>query len=182
MTQTDPFGSDGTGAPTTTSAVQFDVDTLKSAGTGAKVALGGALVTFLAAFMTWATGKVDGGDGELGELFSFKASVSGFKAGDGKLTILMALGVGTLVVLQLVKGWNKGMAIGAIACAAISALIGLSNWADIKGSVGDVPAGLDISVSAGLGLYLTILAGFAMVAGTVMHLRQSKAAPADTTI
>ena len=170
MTQTDPLGNEPQGA-TTAPAVQFDVDTLKQASLGVKVAIGGAAVTFIAAFMTW--GKVNL-PSEL-SVFGVATSASGMDGGDGKLTVLMAIAVGALCVVQLIKGWNKGMAIGAIVCASIATLVGIMNYFDIKDISGDMPAGFDVSVSVGIGLYLTILAGIAMVVGSVLHFKNSSA-------
>ncbi len=166
MTQTDPFGNEPQGAPTAP-AVQFDVDTIKQASLGVKVALGGAAVTFIAAFMTWGSINLPS---EL-EGFGVATSASGMDGGDGKLTVLMAIAVGALCVVQLIKGWNKGMAIGAISCASISTLVGVMNYFDIKDVSGDMPAGFDVSVSVGFGLYLTILAGIAMIVGSVLHFK-----------
>lgn len=176
MTQTDPFGGNEPGAKTAP-ALPFDIDTIKQASLGVKIALGGAAVTFLAAFMSW--GKVNLPSELSG--FGFSTSVSGTDGGDGTLTILFSIAVATLCIIQLVKGWHKGMAIGAIACASLCALIGVMNWFDIKDAASGIPSGYDVSVSVGLGLYLTIFASIAMVAGTVMHFK-GQTEPAAPTV
>ena len=173
MTQTEPFAASD-GSVGTASATQFDLGTLTRAGLGGKIALGGGVVAMLGALMNWATATAS--SKELGVQFS--ASVSGFRAGDGKITFLLAAAVVALLAVQLVKGSRKGLSIAAVVCAALVTLLGLSNWADVKSSLGGIPDGIGISVSVGLGLYLTILAGIAMLAGTVMHLRAL--APAQT--
>ncbi len=166
MTQTDPFGNEpGTpSSPTTATGMQFSADTLKQAGMGTKVALVGAVLTFFGAFLPW--GKVSVPS------LGVSQTASGTDGGDGTITILFAIAVGALCVVQLMKGYNKGMAIGAIVCASITALVGVMNYFDVKDVNGEFGGFDGVKVSVGLGLYLTILAAFAMVAGSVLHLKE----------
>jgi hypothetical protein len=156
MTQTDPFGNEQPGAPTTASGVQFSADTLKQASLGAKLAVGGAVVAFIGYFLPWAKVSSDIG---------FRVTVSGSDA-DAILVLLGALAVGALAVVQLIKGSNKGMAIGATVAAGLALLITLLKWSDLPS--GDVPG---MSVSTGIGLYLCALASVVMCAGTGMELK-----------
>jgi len=156
MTQTDPFGNEQPGAPTTASGVQFSTDTLKQASLGSKLAVGGAVVAFIAYFLPWAKVTSD---------FGFSATASGSDA-DAMLVLLGAIAVGALAVVQLIKGANKGMAIGATCAAGLALLITLLKWSDLPSA--DVAG---VSVSTGIGLYLAVLAGIAMCAGTGMELK-----------
>jgi hypothetical protein len=162
MTQTDPFGNEPQGAPTAP-AVQFNADTLKQASLGTKLAIGGGAAAFIGYFLPWA--KVSSN--------FYSASASGGDA-DAFLVLLGAIAVIALGVVQLIKGANKGMAIGAASAAAIALLITLLKWSDLPSA--DIPG---VSVSTGLGLYLCILAGIAMCAGTGMELKGHLAPKTD---
>jgi hypothetical protein len=160
MTQTDPFGQEHA-APATASGAQFSVDTLKQASLGAKVSLGGAVVTLIAYFLPWA--KVSG--------FGMSESASASDAG-ASLVILGALVVAALVVVQLVKGAHKAMVIGGIVASIITLLKVVLEWTDIKDAAGAADGIEGISVSTGFGLWLALIASAAMVAGSVLSLKE----------
>jgi hypothetical protein len=140
--------------------VQFNADTLKQASLGSKLALGGGLAAFIGYFLPWAKVSSD---------FGVSATLSAGDA-DAILVLLGALAVVALSVVQLIKGSNKGMAIGAMGAAALALLITVLKWSDLPS--GDIPG---VSVSTGIGLYLCILAGIVMCVGAGLELKQQLA-------
>ncbi len=161
MTQTDPFGHEPA-APATATGVQFSADTLKQASLGTKISLGGAVVAFVAYFLPWA--KVSG--------FGVSESASASDAG-ASLVLIGTLAVAVLVVIQLVKGAQRAMAIGAVVGAGLVLLKTVLEWTDIKDASGGIEG---FEVSTGFGLWLALLAAIAMVAGTVLSIKEQQSA------
>jgi hypothetical protein len=117
---------------------------------GRQLALASAAVTVVAAFMPWVT--------------VFVLSVTGFDAGDGKLTALCGLfGAG------LALGWwsrPRAHAVFQLVLGALVLSIGL----------------YDLNDYAASGLYLTILAGGAWVVGSLMLVRRPQAPASPTSV
>lgn len=101
--------------------------------------LGGAVLAVVAAFLTWV--QVDVGPAAAGS-----TGVEGL----GLLTLLLAVGVGVLVVAVDVEWGGIALVAGGVAIA----LVALVEFVDLDGAAGP-----------GIGLYLTILAGL-VVAGS----------------
>ena len=112
---------------------------------GRQLVLASAAVAVVAAFMPWVS--------------VFVLSVTGFDAGDGKLTALCGV-IGAGLAL---RWWSRPRAHGLVqlGLGAVVALIGLN----------------DLNNYAASGLYLTILAGGVWMAGSVMLVRRAQSAP-----
>lgn len=108
-----------------------------------------AVLLILGAFLSWASVSA----GEFGSL-----SVSGFDGSDGKLTVLAGGFMGFLAYRRMnqmpIPQWM--WIVGWIA-AGLSLLLGVYNWFQIDDKVGGELIGID--VSAGIGLYMTIVGG-----------------------
>jgi hypothetical protein len=148
----------------------------------------GALVTFLAAFLTWATVEVTSRAG--GPLVGGGTrSVIGLQ-GDrlGKATLVLA--VASLVLVALLAapasrrwGWIPlACAGGLIAVLAVLDLVSISDASDLRERLAQVPGCVQVvqcsgDRSAGVGVYLTILGGLAVLVGALLHAKLGQRAP-----
>lgn len=143
------------------------------------VAVGG-LLTFLAAFLTWATVELTSRAG--GPLVGGGTrSVSGLE-GDrlGKATIVIAVAVLLLVVLLVTPaarraGWIALAIAGALIIGfALIDLLQISDSSDLRERLAQVPGcsqGIQCTGerSAGIGVYLTLLGGLIVLIGALLH-------------
>jgi hypothetical protein len=143
------------------------------------VAVGG-LLTFLAAFLTWASVEVTSRAG--GPLVGGGTrSVSGLE-GDrlGKATLVIAIAALVLAALLLlptsrVWGWIVLLVAGGlIVVLALLDLIAISDATDLRQRLADVPGcsqGVQCTGerSAGIGVYLTVLGGLVIMVGALLH-------------
>jgi hypothetical protein len=140
----------------------------------------GALLTFLAAFLTWATVELTSRAG--GPLVGGGTrSVIGLQ-GDrlGKATLVLAIAALLLVALLAAPasrpwGWIPLATAGAlIVVLAVVDLISISDASDLRHRLAAVPGCQQVvqcsgDRSAGIGVYLTILGGLAVLAGALLH-------------
>ena len=140
----------------------------------------GTLVTFLAAFLTWASVEVTSRAG--GPLIGGGTrSVSGLE-GDrlGKGTLVLAIAAALLIVLLAAPasrswGWIALLVAGAlIVLLALLDLVSISDASDLRSRLADIPGcGGPVSCtgdrSAGIGVYLTILGGLVIMVGALLH-------------
>jgi hypothetical protein len=140
----------------------------------------GGLLTFLAAFLTWATVEVTSRAG--GPLVGGGTrSVSGLE-GDrlGKATLVIAIAALVLVALLMSPasrswGWAALFVAGAlILVLGLLDLIAIVDASDLRQRLADVP-GCTTRVqctgdrSAGVGVYLTLLGGVVIMVGALLH-------------
>lgn len=128
---------------------------LEDLQTGEKVALGGAVLTLVAAFLPWVSAGF--------------ITVAGIDIDDGILTLLFGLAVGGIV---LVRDWEDIDVIGTGILGALTVLIAGNILTSLNQQFGQASA----TVGAGSGLYLTIVGGIVIVAGAVLGYREGTSA------
>lgn len=116
---------------------------------GEKVAIVGALLTAIGAFLPWVSA---GG----------LVSVSGID-GDGILTLMFAIGVGAIVAF---RDWNRGEKIGIGVLGVLTVLIA----ANVYGNLSET-AGVAIEAEAGGGLHMTLVGGLVLVGAAIQGYR-----------
>jgi hypothetical protein len=132
------------------------------------VLLAGAAAVIVAAFLPWAS--VD----FLGESIS-KAGTDG----DGVITVVFGIAAAVFGFLALGAARRRWHAITALVLAALVVIIAVIDIADIKSRFGDGTSGIDVEVTIGIGLWLTLAGGLAAAVGAVLVLtRTPKAARA----
>ena len=141
-------------------------------------------VGILGAFLPWlslsgaASGFVEAALDAQGE------SLSGIGR-DGNLTIVLAIVAAAMGGIRLAGKAPKGAPITGIVAGVLITLIAIYDIGDV-GSVSDALAQesggglygtmLDLQVSVGIGLWLTLIAGIAVVITSILALRSNKAA------
>ena len=90
--------------------------------------------------------------------------------GDGGITLVLGLIVGGLGIAS--KGRKKGLAIGALVAAALTALIAVIDIADVSSTFDGLA--LDSGVSVGYGLWLVLFASLAAIGAAVKILIDSR--------
>jgi hypothetical protein len=140
----------------------------------------GALLTFLAAFLTWATVEVTSRAG--GPIVGGGTrSVSGLE-GDrlGKATLVLAIAAVLLIVLLLAPasrrwGWWVLLACGLLVIAfAVIDLVSISDSSDLRRRLASIP-GCNGPIqctgdrTAGVGVWLTIAGGVLICVGALLH-------------
>jgi hypothetical protein len=129
---------------------------------GAWVLLVAAIATVLGALLPWARVGVTFGDEGI------SANISGTE-GDGVITLVLGLVLGGMAVLALatrrVATWA---AVVALVAAAIIVAIAIFDIVDVNRTAGDIRPLIDVTVGAGL--WLTLIAGLAGIAGGVLML------------
>ena len=123
--------------------------------------IAGAVVAIVAAFLPWITATA-----------AFVGSVSrNGLDGDGQITIVLGVAAVVLAVVAL-RGHSAPLAALVIVAGlgALIAVIGVIDYVDAKNRIGDLTAEERqlIAISIGVGLYLTIAAGIAVVVGAVL--------------
>ena len=135
--------------------------------------LGGAGLVILGAFLPWVSVSVS----LLGE--SSSHSTNGID-GDGKITLLLAIGALVLTVLKN-PAQAKLFALLALIASSLAALIGIYDATQIGGNSEAKTMmeamGSGFKVSLGIGLYLTILGGAVAAFGSFKRWQSSAAAP-----
>ena len=132
------------------------------------VLLAGAAAVIVGAFLSWASVDFQG------ESIS-KAGTDG----DGVITVVFGIAAAVLGFLALGATRRRWHAITALVLSALVAIIAVIDIADIKSRFGDDTSGLDVEVSIGIGLWLTLAGGLAAAVGAVLVLtRTPKAAKA----
>jgi hypothetical protein len=118
----------------------------------------------------------------LGALLPWVRASAGFitveRAGtdvDGAITLFLGVVLGALALLALVIGSYRarGLALGvaAIVVAALVLLIAIVDIADVNDKAVDIEAGgINIEVTVGSGLWLTLAAGLVGILGGVLLL------------
>ena len=116
------------------------------------ILIGAALLGAISAFLPWATASALG----------ITQSTSGTSANDGIITLIAFIAAGVLAVLG-----NREEAVtenkfkyGIVAAGAAGAAIAIINLIDIN----NTPSIMGVGLSVGIGIYLTILAGAALIA------------------
>ena len=123
--------------------------------------VGGGIVAVLAAFLPWLSASA--GD--------ISVSVSG-TSGDGKLTLMFGLVAIALGAGAFSRGLPPAVGYGVVACGAFIAFIALNVIRSKAGATAEVAA----MVSIGFGVWLTLLAGLAVVAGGILYARNAPTA------
>ncbi len=124
------------------------------------LALGGAGVTAIAAFLPWVTAGVEAGPVDV------SASATGIE-GLGVITLILAV---VVVAAVVALDWDsRGTFVVAVA-GLVVVIVGLGEILDLEGAA-----------SPGIGLYLTVLGGIAaLAAGAWGHRTESTDATAGT--
>jgi len=125
------------------------------------VTLAGALLGFVGAFLPWATASTDFG----------RFDQSGFDGGDGKLTLVGSLAVGVLALCFL-----RRRASYTVPVSIVVGILGLGVFAvgvydahDIQDKINQLSSDdFSISASVGSGVWITILAGIAIMTGAIL--------------
>jgi hypothetical protein len=140
----------------------------------------GALITFFAAFLTWATVDVTSRVGGLPPGGGIPAATGLEGNRLGKATIVLAIAVLLLIALMQLpatrpKAWIVlAVAGGLIMALALLDLVAISSSSDLPDRLAAVPAcsqGIQCTAerSAGIGVYLTILGGLVVLIGALLH-------------
>jgi hypothetical protein len=120
----------------------------------------GATLALLGAFLPWATASA----------VFVSVSKNGID-GDGKLTAVLAVVTGILVLTYLRSASRQAAVLVIVGVlGAIVALVGVADFVDVSSKIGDLTTEEQrlVSISVGIGLYLTIAAGVAIVVGGIM--------------
>jgi len=116
------------------------------------IGIAGCLLAIIGAFLVWAT--VSGGGVEI--------DIKGTDEDkDGTITLILAIIAAAAIWFIAAKPWVIWV---ALAASVLFLLVGLYDTIDIMGT--DVPEG--VSISVGIGLWLTVLGGILATAATVM--------------
>lgn len=90
--------------------------------------------------------------------------------GDGVITLLLALVVGGLVLAKWKAGLSRAGVIASLVLGAIVLAIATYDAIDVASTVEESEL-LEVRASVGIGLWLTLLGGIAMIAGAIWELR-----------
>ncbi|MHB9287735.1 hypothetical protein ACKVMT_11945 [Halobacteriales archaeon Cl-PHB] len=133
--------------------------------TGEKVALGGGVAAVVGAVLPWAS--------FMGQ------SVSGLD-GDGVITLILGIAAAGVIV---VREWGQMDQAGVGVLGLLTLAIGGMAYSDIGSlaSMGGSGSGFSISISPGIGLYLTLLAGILMLAGAALGYSNSQGTGQSTS-
>ena len=135
------------------------------------LALGAAVVAF-GALLPWATVNA-------GFVSVSKAGTDG----DGVFTLLLALVVGGLVFAKWKTGLSRALVIVSLVLGVMVLAIATIDAIDVASTVEEDEL-VEVRASVGIGLWLTLLGGVAMIAGAIWELRSSTPrapTPAATT-
>jgi hypothetical protein len=148
---------------------------------GALTAAIGGLLTFLAAFLTWASVEVTSRAGGPSLVGGGTRTVSGLE-GDrlGKATLVLAIAALLLTALLMApstRSWTwiaLAVAGGLIIALALIDLAAISDASDLRERLASIPGCSQVvqctgDRSAGIGVYLTILGGLAVLVGALLH-------------
>jgi hypothetical protein len=124
------------------------------------VTIAGAVAAVVAAFLPWVTVRA-----------AFLSVSKNGVDGDGRITAVVAVVVGIIAVVNLRTARKSTAALVTIGVlGAIIALIGIVDFVDVKSRIADLTAeeARLVTADVGVGLYLTIAAGVAIVVGAVL--------------
>ena len=123
--------------------------------------IAGAIAAIVAAFLPWISATA---------AFVGSESRNGLD-GDGQITIVLGLAAVVLAAVALRRQPAPLAALVIVAgLGALIAVIGVIDYVDAKNRIGDLTAEERplVAISIGVGLYLTIAAGIAVVVGAVL--------------
>ena len=125
--------------------------------TAEQVGIGGGVLAVIGAFLPWA---------------SFMGmSVNGLD-GDGAITLILGAAAGAVILL---REWEQVDQIGVGVLGLLTLGIGYMDYSDIDSlASGSQTSGLSLSISPGIGLYLTILGGILMLAAAALGYRDAQ--------
>ena len=130
--------------------------------TGEKLTLGGGVLAVLGAFLPWVSAGF--------------ITMTGID-GDGVFTLVFGAIAGGLVVL---RDWESGDVLGVGLLGVLTLLVAGNVFSSTGSQVGS--AAIDFSVSAGIGLYLTLVAGLLMLAGAAYGYRNDESSPQERAV
>jgi hypothetical protein len=119
----------------------------------------GTAVVAVAALLPWATVNA-------GLVSVSKAGTDG----DGVITLVLALVVGGLVLAKWKAGLSRPVVIVSLVLGAIVLAIATYDAIDVGSTVEENEL-VEVRASVGIGLWLTLLGGIAMIAGAIWELR-----------
>lgn len=119
----------------------------------------GTAVVAVAALLPWATVNA-------GFISVTKAGTDG----DGIITLVLALVVGGLLLAKWKAGLSRAVVIVSLVLGAIVLAIGTYDVIDVASTVEENEF-VEVRASVGIGLWLTVLGGIAMLAGAIWELR-----------
>jgi uncharacterized oligopeptide transporter (OPT) family protein len=114
------------------------------------IAIGGALLAIIGAFLAWAT--VTGEAKTILEQAGQSTSVTGWDGDDGVIVVFAAVALAAMAIGLK----ERSRQIGMIAAAGIIVLVCVFNFFDITGE--EIPF-VDGGFSVGIGLYLSLIGG-----------------------
>lgn len=112
---------------------------------------------------------------------------AGISLDDGPLLVIITVAFVALLALHYRRGRRgRGLPIAALVVAAIAALVGFGNIADVGSTSDDLAKVLPVSIDVAIGLYLTALGGALAIAGAAVTIAKAEAKaeneiPAATT-
>jgi hypothetical protein len=124
------------------------------------VTLAGAAATVVGAFLPWVMVRA-----------AFLSVSKNGLDGDGRITAVLGLVVGIIVLVNLRGARNPSAAlVGVGIIGALIALIGVVDFVDVKSRIADLSAeeARLVTADVGVGLYLTIAAGVATAVGAIL--------------
>ncbi len=152
-------------------------------GPGQLLALAGAVLTFLAAFLTWATSDARSTVGSIvGGGTIRRSGLQGGHLGTATLVLsLLAMALVALLARPALRrwGWIALAAAGALtALLAVLDAIASSDKGDLNRQVQAICAPRRVvcttHVSTGSGVWLTLLGGLAILTGAILHHRERR--------
>ncbi len=152
-------------------------------GPGQLLALAGAVLTFLAAFLTWATSDARSTVGSIvGGGTIRRSGLQGGHLGTATLVLsLLAMALVALLARPALRrwGWIALAAAGALtALLAVLDAIASSDKGDLNRQVQAICAPRRVvcttHVSTGPGVWLTLLGGLAILTGAILHHRERR--------
>lgn len=143
-----------------------------AAKTAGWVIAGTALVVVIGSVLPWLS--LSGPDAEAIErqMEAQGEGVGGLDK-DGVLTIVLGLVALLMGVLRGTGRAVKGAAITGIVMGALVTLIGIVDILDVADVADEVAGFVRVDVSAGIGLWLTLLGGIAVLASSIWALRRT---------
>jgi hypothetical protein len=120
----------------------------------------GATLALLGAFLPWATASA-----------AFVSVSKNGIEGDGKLTAVLSVVAGILVLTYLRSARRQPAVLVIVGVlGAIVALVGVADFVDVSSKIGELTTEQQrlVSISVGVGLYLTITAGVTIVVGAII--------------
>jgi hypothetical protein len=130
--------------------------------TGEKVTLVGGVLAVIGAFLPWVSAGF--------------ITVSGID-GDGVFTLIFGVIAGAIV---LMRDWEKADVLGVGLLGVLTLLVAGNVFSSTGNQVNS--AAIEFSVSAGTGLYLTLVAGLLLLAGAAYGYTNDESSPQEQTV